>query len=211
VDDSAYLEVNGVKLYSGPVDNSALTSPTNVQVGVIFSNTSTAYDVWIGNVLAKTKAALNIPAVNEYFTTSNVASFAQTMFVNNSALAVRNTLGLGTAATTASSDYLAASTINTFYGNDTEILERGQAASGSDAWFMFDLKSATDSTGITVSGSFAVYRGVTLLTDNVTVLHSNVGGRSKGLVTVGGLNGLAAGENLFLRSSSDGASIQFNF
>ncbi len=92
----------------------------------------------------------------------------------------------------------------------TEVATSGSALSGTSAWFFFDIYTLADPTGITLSGTFDVYRGTTLLTAGVTVLFSNLSSKRKGVVTVAGLTGLTAGEVLNLRFGSAAASIEFN-
>ena len=98
--------------------------------------------------------------------------------------------------------------LNLFDGITGELCNTGLAASGTNAWFFFDIFKDTDPTGISLTGTFDVYRSATLVQAGVTVLFSNISTKRKGLVTVAGLTGLTTNENLQLRFGST-ASIEF--
>ena len=98
--------------------------------------------------------------------------------------------------------------LNKFEGAAAEICATGHAASGTSAWFFFDIFKNTDPTGITTIGTFDIYRNATLVQAGVTVFFSNISSKRKALVTVSGLSGLTNNENLQLRFAST-ASIEF--
>ena len=98
--------------------------------------------------------------------------------------------------------------LNKFEGAAAEICATGHAASGTSAWFFFDIFKNTDPAGITTIGTFDIYRNATLVQAGVALLFSNISSKRKALVTVTGLSGLTTNENLQLRFAST-ASIEF--
>jgi len=82
VDGYASFEVNGVVLYAGKIVNNLLTASAQVAIGTIFSNTSTNYNFYIGNVIAKNKSEVDLLAYNDISTKLNTIAVGATNTIN---------------------------------------------------------------------------------------------------------------------------------
>ena len=85
VDGYIFFSVDGNKLYAGALDNSLLGAASSVLVGPTFTNMSSAFSVFIGNVVASAKSEQHVMTTEELqntvqaYTLNELTSMAPTL------------------------------------------------------------------------------------------------------------------------------------